>query len=138
MILAIVRHWPNRIVVSHGDCGHRGVRDQKAGGKKVAAATLSGEGSAMNMPRIKSAVIGFLCSVLVGAFVLGVFFALMGAQYSLENPPVIDGKGGPEENTVLGWAFTYFCIGATIGGLLGAIPGVFMFSHRLKTVDPTR
>jgi hypothetical protein len=53
--------------------------------------------------------------------VFGIPLALYGVHYSLSNPPIIHGKGGDEENTVLGWAANLFCARAMLGGFAGAI-----------------
>jgi len=90
-------------------------------------------------PRIARKASGFFKAVLIGALMFGIPLRLEGVRYSMSNPPVIHGKGGPERNTVLKWGGGLFCTGAMLGGFAGAMGwGVVVGIDQLKKLIPTR
>jgi hypothetical protein len=73
---------------------------------------------------------GFLCSLLIGIFLLAIPLALWGAYDAWVEPVILSGKDEGETRTIIGCTTEGFCIGAIVGGFFGAIAGLVVATKR--------
>jgi hypothetical protein len=92
----------------------------------------------MTQKTVLHATWGFVGATLLGLFLVGMAFALVGAWDAWDYPQLLEDRSGEKVQkvrTVLGYAARIFCGGAIIGGLGGMIAGAGIAVKRLWSRD---